>query len=298
MGYKITLSERKLFSISLLALFAGLLFESFRINDHWKNVVYMFIGTYVFSLFLFLPGTIGNTQNFENSMEFWPYYFIFFFSLMTAVFNKDKVTAKLTEGVTLLQSLSIIYWTIDYGFINIDNWFAKSLLIVALLFSIFSIIQALTYFNLSRTTRLILSVWSTLIMMAFAVDNIYRVYQNEAIETTKYLSQGILTGLQYFLLGVSAIYITQNYMLLAGFLPNKNEKYIDKLKETKNDHIERYSENQVFIGNSIVCILYALIIYGLNYQYQILPRHTMIWFVFFTFPLLLQLIRQLKDERK
>lgn len=289
-GYRSSISEQKLFSISLLALFLGLLFESFRITDNWKNVVYKFIGTYFFSLLCFLPGKKERVYNFENHIELWPYYFIFIFSLITAIWYKDKVTAKLTEGITLLQSLSIIYWTIDYGFINIDNWFAKTLLIIALLFSVFTIIQSLTYFKLSRTVRLTLSIWSTIIMVAFATDNIYRVYQNEDIETTKYISQGLYIGLQYFLLGVSAIYITQNYMLLAGFLPNKNGNYKNDLKETKKEHIDRYSENQVFIGHSILCILYALTIYGLNYKYQILPRHTMIWLVFLTFPLILKLI--------
>ena len=289
-GYRASISERKLFTVSLLALFAGLLFESFRITDNWKNVIYKFIGTYLFSLLCFLPGKRERVYNFENHIEFWPYYFIFFFSLISAIWYKDKVTAKLTEGITLLQSLSIIYWTIDYGFVNIENWFAKTILLIALLFSVFSIVQALVYFKLSRAVRLILSIWSTIIMVAFAIDNIYRVYQNEDIETTKYISQGLYIGLQYFLLGVSAIYITQNYMLLAGFLPSKNGNYKNDLKKTKKDHIERYSENQVFIGHAILCIFYALTIYGLNYKYQILPRNTMIWLVFLTFPFVLKLL--------
>lgn len=289
-GYRASISDKKLFSISLLALFSGLLFESFRITDNWIKVVYKFIGTYFFSLLCFLPGKRERVYNIENHIEFWPYFFIFIFSLITAISYKEKVTAKLTEGITLLQSISLIYWAIDYGFLNIDNWIVKTFLIIAILLSVFSIIQALTYFKLSRTIRLTLSIWSTIIMIAFAIDNIYRVYQNEDIEATQHISQGFYIGLQYFLLGVSAIYITQNYMLLAGFLPSKNGNYKRDLKETKKEHIDRYSENQVLIGHSILCILYVLTVYGLNYKYQILPRHTMIWLVFMTFPLILKLI--------
>ena len=69
-----------------------------------------------------------------------------------------------------------------------------------------------------------------------------------------------------------------------------NGNYKSDLKETKKDHIDRYSENQVFVGHSILCIVYALTIYGLNYKYQVLPRHTMIWLVFLTFPFILKLI--------
>lgn len=289
--------DEKLFSVSLLALSAGLLFESFRITDNWRNVIYIFIGTYFFSIFSLLVGIIGSDYNFQFYIEFWPYYFMFIFSMTTAIFNKDKVTAKLTEGITLLQSLSIIYWTIDYGFLNVDNWFAKSLLIIVLIFSFFSLVQSLSHIALSRTVRLTLSIWSSIIMLAFALDNIYGVYQNEAIETTEFLSQGLYIGLQYFLLGISVIYVTQNYMLLVGFLPNKNGDYKNNLKVTKEEHIERYSDKQVLIGHSMVCISYTVTIYVLNYRYQILPRHTMIWLVFLTFPFVLQLVDKLKMER-
>ncbi len=290
-GYRISISERKIFSLSIIAIFVGLLFESIRISGNWKTVFFKFIGTFIFSLICFIPGKRESVYNFENHIEIWPYFFIFLFSIFTAIFNEDKVTAKLTEGITLLQSLSIIYWTIDYGFMNIDNWFAVTLIIIALLFSFFSITHSLTYFNLSRIVRLTLSIWSTIIMVAFAADNIYNVYQNEDIETTKYLSQGVYIALQYFLLGVSAIYITQNYMLLARFLPSKNGNYKNDLKEIKKDHIDRYSENQVFIGHSILCIIFAVTMYGINYKFQILPRHTMIWLVFLTFPLVLKLFK-------
>ena len=286
--YRISMTDRKIFSVSLLALFAGLLFETFRITDNWKYVIYEFIGAYFFSLLYFWSAILG--EGFEKNIQMWLYCFIFLFSLATAIFNRDKVTTKLTEGITLLQSLSITYWIIDYGFINIDNWFAKVLLVIALGFALFSLVQALTYFILSKTVRLILSVWSSIIMLAFAIDNIYGVYQNEDIETTTYLSQGIYVGLQYFLLGISAIYITHNYMLLASFLPSKKGDYKNELKEIKKDHIDRYSDKQVLIGHAVLCIVYALVMYGLNYKYQILPRYTMIWLVFFTFPLIIQLM--------
>lgn len=96
-------------------------------------------------------------------------------------------------------------------------------------------------------------------MLLFAIDNIYRVYQNEDIETSKYFSQGLYIGIQFFLLGVSSIYIIQNFIMLMGFLPGKqsffNSKYFNEIRELKNDHIERYSDQQVYILHSIICIL-------------------------------------------
>jgi hypothetical protein len=134
-------------------------------------------------------------------------------------------------------------------------------------------------------------------MFAFALDNIFRVFKNPDIESL-YLSEGLIIGLQFFLLGVSAVYIMQNYMLLITILPSKNGNYKREIKKYKQNHLERFSENQVSSQHSILCIFYTLSFYGLNYKFQFLPRHTMIWFVFLTFPLFLKLIDLIVYGRK
>src|SRR5690606_17430287 len=144
-------------------------------------------------------------------------------------------------------------------------------MIIGLFLSIFSIINALTHIQLSRTSRLTLSIWSTVIMFAFAIDNIIRVFSNPDIESS-YLSHGLYIGLQYFLLGVSAVYIMQNFMLLAAFLPSNDGNYNRDLKENKKDHIDRYSDEQVDIGQSLLCILVTGTVYWLNHKFRILPR--------------------------
>jgi hypothetical protein len=285
-GYRAYVSDRNLFSLSLVAVFAGLFFESFKISENWKHVIYKFIGTYVFSLFCFLPGKNEKVYNFENHIEMWPYYFIFCFLIISIIIYQEKLIAKLTEGTTLMLSISIIYWTIDYGFLNIDHWFAKTCIILALCFSIFSLVHALSYITLTRSVRLTLSIWSTVITGIFALENIIKVYSNGDITSTQYLPHGLFISLQYFLLGVSAIYITQNFYLLLSFLPSRNGNYRKELRETINQHVDRFSPNQVDIFLSVLCILYTVALYATNYKYQILPTNMAIWLVFVTFPLI------------
>ena len=297
-GYRASLSDRKLFSISLVALFGGLLFESYRVSRNLKKLFLVFTGSYFLSLFNFLPGKNEQIYIFENHIETWPYSFLFLFTMGFAIFFKDKVTTKLTEGITLLLSISLIYWTIDYGFTNIRHWFVLTLLTMLFLLTAFSIVNALTHIHLSRSIRLTLSIWSTLILFAFAIDNIIRVFSNPGIESSKYLSDGLYIGLQFFLLGVSAIYIMYNYILLSSFLPSKGGNYRRELMEAKKEHIDRYSPDQIHIGHALLCILFSTTIYGLNSKFQVLPRHTMIWFVFLTFPFFLQLYDSLILGRK
>jgi hypothetical protein len=134
-------------------------------------------------------------------------------------------------------------------------------------------------------------------MFAFAIDNIIRVFSNQDIESS-YLSQGFYIALQYFLLGVSAVFIMQNFILLTEFLPSRDGNYKADLKENIKTHIDRFSDKQVSIRLSLFCILYAVTIYWLNYEYRVLPRHTMIWFVFLTFPILLQLRNLVTGQKK
>jgi hypothetical protein len=288
MVYRAYVSDQKLFSISLLALLAGLLFETLRIAGNWRKVMGIFIAAYFFSLLSLLPGRREKSYVFENHLQAMPYALIIFFSLLFIGFYKDKITAKLTEGITLLQSISSVYWVIDYGFLSFRNWFVIILLLLVFLFSVFSLVNALTTIRLSTPVQLTLSIWSTIIMLTLGVDNIIHLYNHPDPENAVHFSEGFYTGLQYFLLGVSAVYVLQNFLLLAAFIPGRNSRYSGAFRENKQEHIARYSEEQVTALHALFCMAYAGTLYWLNYTYDLLPRNTMIWLVFFSFTLLTQ----------
>ncbi len=292
-AYRIKTTDKRLIPISVIALIAGVIFENKRLSKKWATVLWTALGSFIFSFFAFLPGKRENIYNFENHIEMWPYAFITFFVLFAICFHGNKIIPQLTEGVTLLQSIAVIYWVLDYGFIDTNNFFQIILMVVGVIFSIYSIFHAFTDTVLSRESRLKLSIWSSIIMVLFAVDNIYRVYQNEQIENTVEITHGLYIGLQYFLLGISSIYIVQNFIMLTGFLPGKgtffNSQYFKDVKELKSSHIKRYSDRQVSISHSFFCVLFTGTIFFLNYHYQILPRHIAIWTIFVIFPYILSI---------
>ncbi len=215
-------SGRRLIPISVIAIIAGVLFEGRRLSDKWSTLLLTALGSFIFSFLVFLPGRGEHDYNFENHIEMWPYWFVIIFAIGSIALHGKKVTPKLTEGITLLQSIAVVYWVVDHGFLASSNLIFKSLMVIGLLFSLYSAFHAFTYTILSRSIRLTLSIWSTLIMVLFAYDNIYRVYQNEKIENTTELIQGIYIGLQFFLLGVCCIYMVQSFLMLMGFLPGRD----------------------------------------------------------------------------
>lgn len=289
--YRIYTSERHLIPVGVLAIIAGVFFEGKRLSEKWSPVIYTALGAFVFSFLAFLPGKREHNYDFEDHIALWPYWFIFIFAIISIAFHGNKIIPRLTEGITLLQSIAVIYWVVDFGLFNLDGWIKKSVVMIALIPSFYSIFHAFTHTPLSRENRLRLSIWSSVVLMLFAVDNIYRVYQNEQIENTADMTHGLYVGLQFFLLGVSVIYIVQNFLMLAGFLPGKdrffNDQYYHELAQLKNDHINRYSDRQVSILHSFFCVLFTVTIFAINYFFQILPRHVAIWTVFVVFPFVL-----------
>jgi hypothetical protein len=290
-GFRIQSSERHLIPISVLTLIAGVIFESKRISDKWETVLSTVSISFVLSFLALLPGKGEHNYDFENHIEMLPYAFVLFFSIMSIAFHGKKIVPKLTEGITLLQSIAVIYWVVDYGFLSTNSLLFKSLFVIGVILSLFSVFNAFTYTNLSRVNRLTLSIWSSIVMFLLASDNIYRVYQNEQIENTSDLIHGSYIGLQFFLLGVSSVYIIQNFLMLTGFLPGKgtffNARYYRELNELINEHVERYSDKQVSILNSFFCVLFSGSIFVLNYYMQVLPRNLAIWAVFVIFPFVL-----------
>jgi hypothetical protein len=299
--YRIYISERTLIPISIFAMIGGALFQTRRLTENWGIVLTTALLSFIISFMAFLPGKREHEYVFENHIEIWPFVFLIFYLLLIGLFAKEKVTPKLTEGITLIQSMAILYWIVDFGLLNTQSWFVMALLSIAVLVSLFSVFHAFTTLALTRTNRLTLSIWSTIIYVVFAVEHICIVFQNETIENTENVTGKILILLDYFLLGVSGVYIVQSYLMLVGFLPGKgsffNSLYFKELKELKSDHIKRYSVEQTDISHSLFCVLFTGGIFYMNYVYQIVPKNIAIWTVFVSFPFILSSYEYLRIKK-
>lgn len=283
--YRISTSTNRLIPISAIALIAGAIIESKILSQKWSTVLYSALFSFVLSFLWFLPGKHETIYIFENHIVGWPYGFLFIFVILTVAFNKDKLIPKLSEGITLLMSIAIVYWIIDHGFYNTSSAFLKTIMIIGFIIAGFSIINSFVNIPLTKSFRLFLSLWSSIIMALLAIDNIYNIYQNGQIEDSIFFLDKLLIGLQYFLLGVCSIYIAQNIMMIIGFLPDKNrffnKEYYKDLKVLTNDHVNRYSDKQSNLILSSICLIIASLFFMLNFNYDLMPRNTAIWLVFF-----------------
>lgn len=107
------------------------------------------------------------------------------------------------------------------------------------LYLLLVLVNVISDFDLSKTNRFWMSLGATIMIAVMAIDNYHSVFAL----TDVYFSilDRVILGLQYFFIGVSAIYIVRNFTLLYHFLPEKGESYRKSFKENVNDHINRFS---------------------------------------------------------
>lgn len=283
--------NKKLFTWSFIALFLGLLFESYFIFDKLNSILNCFSISFFVSLITFLPAKRERIYNLQNHIELWPYFFLISFIIGVIIVKQKEVTTKQTEGTTLLQTMAFLYWLTGFNLFEDFNLFKAILLVLTALATLFSIANALTKINLGKTNRLFLSIWSSFILVCLAIDNVFRVFSNGDIDQQNSLILSVQIAIQYFFVGISSVYVVQNIFMLFAFLPEKNTKYKQTLYVAKKMHLDRYSDLQVAMTDSIFCICFCTFLYFLNNHYNFIPRHTIIWIAIVTFPLVLQLLK-------
>lgn len=286
--YRIFQNEKNLISIMLIPVILGIIYENRRLSVSWGELTLKLALSLFISLIAFIPDKKEFDYGLDHHIELYLYFFIVIFTLISVINHGEKLIPKLTEGASLLLSISIIYWIVDIGFLNFDDAFSFGLVIIGLVFCILTFIHAFSYVKLTRTARLFLSIWSSIIMIIFAVDYIYRVFNLDYFVENQFLNSGLNT-LQYFLLGVSLIYIFQNAFMLLEYVPSKHRFYgkehMKDIRKMNKTHIKRFSMVQVKISDSFIVLGIVSLVYFINFRFQLMPRHTMIWLVLWLYPI-------------
>lgn len=280
-------SHRVLLPVGLAAFVAGALIEHRRIAQRWSTVLWTALGAYIISFVVFLPGKHERAYDVEAHIALWPWAFCGFFALFAAAYHWKQVTLQLDEGLGLLQGLAFAYWTLEVGRLTGPGPLRMVLFGVVGAFTLYVVLNAFLPLRLSRTNRLWLSLWSSFILLALALDNVLRVMWMGSVEEQLGPEQVGLVLVNYFLLGFSSIYMVQNALMLFQFLPERGEgwsNYRRRTQEAKDEHVERYAEVQLPPMAALLCMGFTVLFLGPNYVYGWVHRSFAIWSLFVVFP--------------
>lgn len=282
-------SDRKILQLNFIALLLGLVFEYKRITKKWITVFWTALGAYLLSFFAFARGKGKNDFDLDERLQIWPYYFLGAFVILAAIVQYKSLTKKLTEGITLLLTLALNYWIIAN-----DHWangsiLIKGLVIISIVFSIISIYNAFSYNSLNKGMRLALSIWSTIITLVLSADHFLQLFNHRDIEQLPAFSHSLFFFLQFFLLGISSLYVVHNLTMIGAYLPSTSAHQAQDMSDI---HVKRLSEQQVHIADSVIVTIISVAAFTLNYFLEFLPVNFMIWTVIIITPLILYLVHR------
>jgi len=196
--YSISNTDQKI-SLYNIPLILGVLYETKKLCKRWDTLIIKTLLSILLSLILTLM-FIGLTRDDMSNkiISFWPITFVVTTILLTFNLYSDKISTKLTEGVTLMQSIAVIYWIAMSEFLIHFNWFKIFLILLILYFIIFSFYNAISYTELTRRKILTLSIWSSIIMFFFSLNYIYKMYVFFDSDTS-HLNSFLYYFFQYFI---------------------------------------------------------------------------------------------------
>ena len=292
---KVLVTEKALVSLTFLPLIFGIIFELKRLRVCWQDIIVQIVLALGFSLIVaFIPWKKETLYTFEGHIGNFTFVFVALFLIISIIYfienkKKEKLTAPLSEGILFVQSLSILYLIFDVLDFKNLHFLEIILFIIGVLFSSISIFHAFSQRKHHSSSKFILSLWSSIIMLLFGLIYIKSVFQYEISEQYSF-GNNTISFIQYFLFGTSAIYMLRNLYFIFGFLPLKGEtsaEYEKRKTDLKNIHIDRFSEQQLPIFTALFCLLFVGGIYFLNFKFQWIASFTMIWLVFTFFPLVI-----------
>ncbi|MBK8344675.1 MAG: hypothetical protein IPL12_16100 [Bacteroidetes bacterium] len=151
-----------------------------------------------------------------------PYVFVVIFAIIIFITNYEKIRLQLNEGIVLILHCAFLYYCFENGaIINCNSLGFRIFHVFLGLATLIILLHAFTKIQLTDGFRLILSLWSSIILMIMSISNVYHIVKSGEIEHILNFNEKLLVGLNNFLLGITAIYILENISMLYRFIPEK-----------------------------------------------------------------------------
>jgi hypothetical protein len=217
----------------------------------------------------------------RDAISQWPLaYAVTLLIVIIGRFHRE-LTPRIGEGYALLASLAFLAWMLD-------RWVSGSggpiPLAIAVIPVVFTLVLALTSIRLTRATRLVMSLWTGLVVGLLSIRYYQAVVDLGAVEDR--IGRGdwgdaISTFLEFLLLGASGLVLARNLMMLLIYLPGRtrffNQKYREDAAEATREHIARFSTEQVAPPQTVAAVLIAAALLVLQGILHLVPINFVIW---------------------
>ena len=266
-------------SQALAAVAMGLVFELLWLTGSTPQVAWMSLVALGISFFGFLPWKREGRYSYQAHLDAWPLYFTGSLLLVMLAFHRKQLIARIGEGSTLLHSMVFFYWMLDVSARH--PGVSLVLVIVAAVPLLFSAIHAWSPLPLSSRSRLGLSLWSSAVILALAIQTVFYAVGRAQ-------EPGARAFLECFLLGTAAGYMATNATLLGGYLPGRgmffNRAYFQWVRELNQEHVTRFSAQQITPSQATAVTAGVGAFLAIHWFLRPFPTAVAIWLVLTVVP--------------
>lgn len=263
-------------TLNYCAFFAGLVLEIWVITKSLRALVTTMLWGFAASAVAFLPGRDEQGYSLERKLAMWPIMLVVTTLIATLIGLRKYLLTALHEGASLLLALAYGYWIIEVAQPLRLTLIVQAILLLPCAPILFS---AFTYAELGPRFRMALSVISSAMAVAIGVSFFKGVMELQSAE--RLLGQGeagfaLQVLAQHLLMGASFVYVCHQALLLAHFIPNGRGDYLTNLNEVMEEHLSRFSPEQLPVWVAALTTALGGGFLALNYWAQLMPYRTAI----------------------
>ena len=281
-------------TLNYFAFFFGFILELLLITGSPIVVLKVLFWGVASSVLGFFPGRSERVYSFQDRLEFWPIGVIFTTLVAALIFLRKYLLTALHEGASLLLAIAYTYWIAELGR---DTWLTPTQQCVLLIPCLPIFFSAFTYVELGSGLRITLSLISSLIAVAFGATflvSIVELQNAEHLLQNGYAAAALQVLIQHLFLGASLVYVSHQILLLLYFIPNRGAKrYFEEVNLVMEEHLSRYSPEQMPIWLAFLTIAGAGGFFLLNYSAELIPYRMAISLVLIVGSFLLALVRRI-----
>jgi hypothetical protein len=270
----------------------------------WSTLLFTVLGSFAISLIVFIPAFAEHSRPEQLANGFTILFYCLFIMIVVCTKLKE-LSPKINETIILLQTIAIIYWTMNTDTLDFSSWVVDLIILIGFFLGLFALFQAFSYKPYTKTDKLLLSIWSSMVIFLIGFDNANKVLGIGQIENAKNTLHITILTAQYFVLGISSIYICSNlvmvFSLFAGRGKMTTKEYRKGMNELKEMHASRVETRQLKRINAFTVLLFTTAIFTINYYFKLLPANFLIWLVFILFSVIVffydkKLYKENEDE--
>jgi hypothetical protein len=276
--YHIFQTERTLISWATMAMMIGLIFESMRLGSFSKKIIFELLLAYAASFIVFIPMSIDE-YNFVSRIATWPAVFFGAYALTSMVLFRDRIIPKINMTYTAVCLLAFVYYVYEWNWFFDDYWLFQGLAFLAMGIALFVLVLSMQPGVLSQRIRLMLSVFSALLMVFFAAEFAIELYTSTLYAREVSWLEKLNLFVPYFVLGMGLVYTLQNIFLIIDFNYWGDGDHVQHARSVAELHLKRYDPMKPSLFRLLATLALVTGVLSLNHIFDFVAKQTAVWIV-------------------